>query len=251
MRDFWPKSTGPEIIAGIQTIQDSLARLENIYMSVIDLEGNPLTIPSNQPYICLECLNNYSEVPCSPILKQAIAETVRNKKTISVHCPFKLLTYFTPLGILSGNSLSNINALLTVGKIPPSDKSFQNYSSKKIYPNENKNSFPIFSTVDLEKLVATFGKIFDLIFFLIRNPEVNVSGNAESSSTDTLLIDNLSKREREVLNLVGLGLSNRVIAKRLFISEATVKTHIYNLTKKINVNNRTELALFFIQSLQK
>lgn len=140
---------------------------------------------------------------------------------------------------------------IIAGIIPPSDKSFQNYSSKKIYPNENKNSFPIFSTVDLEKLVATFGKIFDLIFFLIRNPEVNVSGNAESSSTDTLLIDNLSKREREVLNLVGLGLSNRVIAKRLFISEATVKTHIYNLTKKINVNNRTELALFLIQSLQK
>lgn len=251
MKDFWPKNTDPEIIAGIQTIQDSLARLENIYMSVIDLEGNPLTIPSNQPYMCLECLNNYSEVPCSPILKQAIAETVRNKKTISVHCPFKLLTYYTPLGILSGNSLSNIYAVLTVGRILPSDKSFQNYSSQEICPNEAQNSVPVSSTVDLEKLVTTFGKIFDLIFFLIRTPEISFSGNTEISSTDPLLIDKISKREREVLNLVGLGLSNQSIAKRLFISEATVKTHIYNLTKKLNVKNRTELALFLIQSLHK
>jgi DNA-binding NarL/FixJ family response regulator len=50
----------------------------------------------------------------------------------------------------------------------------------------------------------------------------------------------LTPREREVLTLIGQGLSNRGIAEQLFISEATVKTHINNLFAKIGIRDRAD-----------
>jgi DNA-binding NarL/FixJ family response regulator len=49
----------------------------------------------------------------------------------------------------------------------------------------------------------------------------------------------LSKRELEVLTLVSDGLANRAIAKRLFVSEATVKSHLVHVFTKLGVDSRT------------
>ena len=49
----------------------------------------------------------------------------------------------------------------------------------------------------------------------------------------------LSARELEVLGLVAEGLSNRAVARRLFVSEATVKTHLNHLFTKLGVESRT------------
>ncbi|MEU0879476.1 response regulator transcription factor [Lentzea sp. NPDC005914] len=50
----------------------------------------------------------------------------------------------------------------------------------------------------------------------------------------------LTAREREVLDLIGEGLRNGEIARRLFISEATVKTHINNLFAKADLHSRAD-----------
>jgi DNA-binding NarL/FixJ family response regulator len=50
----------------------------------------------------------------------------------------------------------------------------------------------------------------------------------------------LTTREREVLDLIGEGLRNGEIARRLFISEATVKTHINNLFAKAGLHSRAD-----------
>jgi DNA-binding NarL/FixJ family response regulator len=55
-------------------------------------------------------------------------------------------------------------------------------------------------------------------------------------------LDLLSARQRETLELVGEGLSNAQIAKRMFLSESTVKQHLRAAYKALNVRNRTEAA---------
>jgi DNA-binding NarL/FixJ family response regulator len=54
----------------------------------------------------------------------------------------------------------------------------------------------------------------------------------------------LSAREGEVLRCVGEGLSNKLIARRLEISEKTVKAHLTSIFQQINVSDRTQAALW-------
>jgi two-component system, NarL family, response regulator DegU len=61
-------------------------------------------------------------------------------------------------------------------------------------------------------------------------------------------IELLSKREMGVLILVAQGFSNRDIAKKLEISERTVKNHLSNIFKKIQVADRTQAAVFAIRN---
>ena len=61
-------------------------------------------------------------------------------------------------------------------------------------------------------------------------------------------IDSLSKRELEVLIKVANGLINKEIATSLDISERTVKNHISNIFKKIDVSDRTQAAVFAIKN---
>lgn len=60
--------------------------------------------------------------------------------------------------------------------------------------------------------------------------------------TDTAKTEDfsLTAREREVLGLLGQGISNKEISKNLFVSVETVKSHIKNIYKKLDVKNRVE-----------
>lgn len=55
--------------------------------------------------------------------------------------------------------------------------------------------------------------------------------------------DLLSKREKEILKLAAAGYSNKEIAQRCCLSQATVKTHFQNIFGKIEVNNRTAAVM--------
>jgi len=62
--------------------------------------------------------------------------------------------------------------------------------------------------------------------------------------------DNLTAREREVLDLVGQGLANKQIARRLGIAERTVKAHLTNVFQTIGVADRTQAALWAQRNLR-
>ncbi len=61
------------------------------------------------------------------------------------------------------------------------------------------------------------------------------------------IIAPLSSRENEVLSLIAEGYSNKEIAQKLCISVYTVKNHVSNLLKKMNVRNRNQLAISFLR----
>ncbi len=69
-----------------------------------------------------------------------------------------------------------------------------------------------------------------------------------SRDSDKEKIDALTKRELEVLVQVANGMFNKEIATSLNISERTVKNHISNIFKKIEVNDRTQAAVFAIKN---
>lgn len=61
-------------------------------------------------------------------------------------------------------------------------------------------------------------------------------------------INTLTEREMDVLRLIATGLSNKQIAAELFISEETVKVHIRNLLRKLNVHSRVAATVLFLES---
>ncbi|MGZ4396720.1 MAG: response regulator [Gaiellaceae bacterium] len=61
-------------------------------------------------------------------------------------------------------------------------------------------------------------------------------------------LDRLTPREREVLELLGRGFPNKLIARELALSEKTVKTHVGNVLAKLGVTDRTQAAVLAVRA---
>ncbi len=68
-----------------------------------------------------------------------------------------------------------------------------------------------------------------------------------TDSDSSILLEKLSAltpRERDVLRWIGIGATNRQIGEQLYISETTVKTHVTHLLNRLNLKNRSQLAIY-------
>lgn len=74
-------------------------------------------------------------------------------------------------------------------------------------------------------------------------------GRSNVASTAVTLPEPLSEREKDVLHLIAVGMTNRQIAAELFVGEGTVKTHAINIYRKLDAHSRTH-ALAKARSLQ-
>ena len=80
--------------------------------------------------------------------------------------------------------------------------------------------------------------------------EVVPSDTKEAARTEKLrqeVLEVLTDRELETLNLLALGLSNQQISESLYLSVRTVKTHVHRIISKLGVSDRTQAALFAIK----
>jgi DNA-binding NarL/FixJ family response regulator len=64
-------------------------------------------------------------------------------------------------------------------------------------------------------------------------------------------LDRLSAREREVLEMAALGLTNGAVAERLNVTVHAVKFHLAGIYRKLGVSNRTEAAFVYLQDARR
>ena len=74
-----------------------------------------------------------------------------------------------------------------------------------------------------------------------RNLFANLGLSHAGTAAPSALVEPLTEREKDILHLLALGLSNREMAERLVISEGTVKSHVHNLIGKLGAQSRTHV----------
>ncbi len=92
------------------------------------------------------------------------------------------------------------------------------------------------------KLIEEFRRLSE------QEGSVDRSMTDEAQTVDPRLIESLTRREREVLQLMAEGKSNRAIGEFLFISEKTVKNHVSSILQKLNVQDRTQAVVISIKN---
>ncbi|MBA4184452.1 MAG: response regulator transcription factor [Acidobacteria bacterium] len=75
----------------------------------------------------------------------------------------------------------------------------------------------------------------------------NSTGNGKYKNKGLLRGDDLTKRELEVVRMIGLGLNNKDISKKLYIGETTVRHHLSSIYSKLNIEDRLNLAIYAYQ----
>ncbi len=102
----------------------------------------------------------------------------------------------------------------------------------------------------IEVIIASVAIVFFIIGIYINKKSLQKK-RVLPNEIDHQKIDDLalSKREYEVLREIALGLSNKEIADKLFLSESTIKTHVSNLLVKLNAKRRTQ-AIQIAKELQ-
>jgi len=85
-------------------------------------------------------------------------------------------------------------------------------------------------------------KLTELLAYALREEAAHPSDLDQASLTD---------REEEILELISQGLSNKVIARELDITEGTVKVHVKHILKKLNLRSRVEAAIWAVKEKDK
>ncbi|MFS4493139.1 response regulator transcription factor [Maribacter sp. 2308TA10-17] len=93
----------------------------------------------------------------------------------------------------------------------------------------------------IEIIMAVIAVIFFVIGIVLNKKSLHKAA-IDTEELDIAKVDelDLSKREYEVLKEISLGLSNREIGDKLFLSESTIKTHVSNILVKLDAKRRTQ-----------
>lgn len=96
--------------------------------------------------------------------------------------------------------------------------------------------------------VSLNGELSDLHRLIRSTASKYVEHFCDSAEEHADLFTSLTSREREIYSLIAQGLSNQQIGRLLYITERTVKYHVSNVLRKLNVGSRTEAAVRFVKA---
>ncbi len=99
---------------------------------------------------------------------------------------------------------------------------------------------PVLSDIAAERSGASFSSHLERVFNDCRIP---LHRPASLNGGETILLEDLTKREIEILELMALGFLNKEIAQKAFISINTVKTHVRKILTKLGVGTRTQAII--------
>ncbi len=94
------------------------------------------------------------------------------------------------------------------------------------------------------KTVITGNYYFGRVYSKSTLKELKLSNNNSANEKGKNPIDQLSKKEREIINLLASGLTTKEISKNLFVSKRTVDKHRMNIIQKLNLRGSAELLKF-------
>lgn len=100
---------------------------------------------------------------------------------------------------------------------------------------------------DLDTLILAIKTVYSGKNFIQPTLELALEQHQAIARKKEDLISYLTARELDVLRLISHGASNREIAQTLYISEKTVKNHLSNIFRKLNVCDRTQAAIYAIK----
>lgn len=122
----------------------------------------------------------------------------------------------------------------------------------EIYQQANKLKVEgyLLKTASPERLIKSINEVYKGKSYIDDDFTEALIKSAECSNNDKLetgKVENLSQREYEILRLVASGKNNKSIATQLFISEKTVKNHLTQIFKKLEVTDRVQATLFAVK----
>lgn len=101
-----------------------------------------------------------------------------------------------------------------------------------------------------DAIIESLKAVYKGNIVLEKNVAGALSGMLEkSSSKDVKLRMELSQRELDILRLIGDGMSNKEIASSLYLTEGTVRNYVTKLLEKLELRDRTQLAIYYIKNM--
>ncbi|MGI5979390.1 MAG: LuxR C-terminal-related transcriptional regulator [Oscillospiraceae bacterium] len=213
----------------LQSLLDACAGTLNISLGLITPYGDPITVWSNSSLLCEKIRSSNAE-SCQREMQNILKYTCGVQKTVKYECYMGITTFACPV-IYEGDLV----ALCLGGGIVEEENVDANV------PQE----IPRVSRERLEEIISLVSCIMNILSSAGGVDEKEHVERQEGEGVDLMLLRNkLSVREMEVVRLINFGLSNKEISSELNISEKTVKTHITNILRKLNLKDRLEIILY-------
>lgn len=222
----WLSAMGKE---RVQSFQDEFASTFEISACILSLSGNAMTVWSNESLLC-HYLSAKEGEHCRMQKTRALQKMCQRGKTILETCYAGVQAFFCPIKMEG-----EIVAAFFGGVVRTESVESERYVRFEVPVTEGKK------VVQIANLAASIFEMTESITDL----EPSRKREAQESPLEVQLMQqyHLSRREAAVVSHILEGESNKVIAQELYISEKTVKTHVSNIFRKLQVKDRVQLVL--------